>query len=39
MAGLSMQAARSSRPAFGSEHLFSHLWEMEGVARNGEAGI
>ncbi len=31
MAGLSMQAARSSRPASGSEHLFSHLWEMEGV--------
>jgi glycerol-1-phosphate dehydrogenase [NAD(P)+] len=33
MAGLSMQAARSSRPASGSEHLFSHLWEMEGVRR------
>jgi glycerol-1-phosphate dehydrogenase [NAD(P)+] len=31
MAGLSMQAARSSRPASGSEHLFSHLWEMEGL--------
>ncbi len=34
MAGLSMQAARSSRPASGSEHLFSHVWEMEGL-RNG----
>ena len=31
MAGLSMQAARSSRPASGSEHLFSHVWEMEGL--------
>jgi glycerol-1-phosphate dehydrogenase [NAD(P)+] len=29
--GLAMQAARSSRPASGSEHLFSHLWEMEAV--------
>jgi glycerol-1-phosphate dehydrogenase [NAD(P)+] len=28
MAGLAMQAARSSWPASGSEHLFSHLWEM-----------
>jgi glycerol-1-phosphate dehydrogenase [NAD(P)+] len=34
MAGLAMQAARSSRPASGSEHLFSHVWEMEGL-RNG----
>lgn len=33
MAGLAMQAARSSRPASGSEHLFSHLWEMEGLPR------
>ncbi len=31
MAGLAMQAARSSWPASGSEHLFSHLWEMEGI--------
>jgi len=31
MAGLAMQAARSSWPASGSEHLFSHLWEMEGL--------
>jgi glycerol-1-phosphate dehydrogenase [NAD(P)+] len=35
MAGLAMQAARSSRPASGSEHLFSHLWEMEGL-RHGD---
>jgi glycerol-1-phosphate dehydrogenase [NAD(P)+] len=31
MAGLAMQAARSSRPASGSEHQFSHLWEMQGL--------
>lgn len=31
MSGLAMQAHASSRPASGSEHLFSHLWEMEGV--------
>jgi glycerol-1-phosphate dehydrogenase [NAD(P)+] len=34
--GLAMQAARSSRPASGAEHLFSHLWEMEG---RGCAGV
>lgn len=31
MSGLAMQAAQSSRPASGSEHQFSHLWEMEGL--------
>lgn len=31
MAGLAMQTAQSSRPASGAEHLFSHLWEMEGL--------
>ncbi len=31
MSGLAMQAAASSRPASGAEHLFSHLWEMEGL--------
>lgn len=36
MAGLAMQAARSSRPASGCEHYFSHLWEMQGVRRDGE---
>ncbi|MFT4110838.1 sn-glycerol-1-phosphate dehydrogenase [Propionicimonas sp.] len=30
MSGLAMQAHHGSRPASGSEHLFSHLWEMEG---------
>lgn len=31
MSGLAMQTAASSRPASGAEHLFSHLWEMEGL--------
>ena len=35
MAGLAMQAARSSWPASGCEHLFSHLWEMEGLPNAG----
>ena len=30
MSGLAMQAHRSSRPASGAEHQFSHIWEMEG---------
>lgn len=30
LSGLAMQAARSSRPASGAGHQFSHLWEMEG---------
>ena len=29
LTGLSMQAIQSSRPASGSEHLISHLWEMQ----------
>jgi glycerol-1-phosphate dehydrogenase [NAD(P)+] len=35
MSGLAMQAARSSRPASGSEHQFSHLWEMNGLSHHG----
>ncbi|MDR1214198.1 MAG: sn-glycerol-1-phosphate dehydrogenase [Propionibacteriaceae bacterium] len=31
MSGLAMQAYHGSRPASGSEHLFAHLWEMEGL--------
>ncbi len=27
--GFAMQAARSSRPASGAEHQFSHLWDMQ----------
>ena len=30
LSGLAIQAARSSRPASGAGHLFSHVWEMEG---------
>jgi len=36
MCGLAMQAAASSRPASGGEHLFSHLWEMEGLGHDEE---
>jgi glycerol-1-phosphate dehydrogenase [NAD(P)+] len=35
MSGLAMQAAHSSRPASGSEHQFSHLWEMNGLSHRG----
>ena len=28
MTGFAMQAMRDSRPASGSEHLFSHIWDM-----------
>lgn len=31
MTGLAIQATGSSRPASGSEHQFSHLWEMRGL--------
>jgi glycerol-1-phosphate dehydrogenase [NAD(P)+] len=34
LSGLAMQAARSSRPASGAEHLLSHLWEMTGLSHN-----
>jgi glycerol-1-phosphate dehydrogenase [NAD(P)+] len=34
MAGLAMQAAASSRPASGAEHMFSHLWEIEGLGHD-----
>lgn len=36
MSGLAMQAAASSRPASGAEHMFSHLWEMEGLGHDEE---
>ncbi|HEU5326981.1 MAG TPA: sn-glycerol-1-phosphate dehydrogenase [Thermomicrobiales bacterium] len=29
--GVAMQLSQSSRPASGSEHLFSHLWEMQAL--------
>jgi glycerol-1-phosphate dehydrogenase [NAD(P)+] len=33
--GLAMQAVGSSRPASGSEHLFSHIWEMRHLEKDG----
>ena len=38
MAGVAMQISASSRPASGSEHRFSHLWEMQALA-SGEPAI
>ena len=35
LSGFAMQAARSSIPASGTEHLFSHLWNMRGHTYNG----
>lgn len=32
MSGLAMQASGTSRPASGSEHQFSHYWEMQGLS-------
>jgi glycerol-1-phosphate dehydrogenase [NAD(P)+] len=37
MSGFAMQAARSSRPASGAEHQFSHLWDMQHHTHNGVA--
>lgn len=39
LCGLAMQAHQTSRPASGSEHQFSHLWEMEAVGGHGEAVV
>lgn len=33
--GYGMQMYHDSRPASGSEHMFSHVWEMEHLAYNG----
>ena len=35
MSGFAMQAMGSSRPASGSEHQFSHYWDMEDLSFNG----
>lgn len=35
LSGLAMQHCRSSRPASGAEHQFSHLWDMEHHRHNG----
>ncbi len=32
MSGFAMQAIQSSRPASGTEHQFSHCWDMENLA-------
>ena len=34
--GYGMQMKNDSRPASGAEHLFSHIWEMEGLQFGGE---
>jgi glycerol-1-phosphate dehydrogenase [NAD(P)+] len=40
LGGFAMQSLKSSRPASGAEHQFSHLWDMEHHTFNGEmAGI
>lgn len=35
MSGFAMQAISSSRPASGTEHQFSHFWDMEGLCYGG----
>jgi glycerol-1-phosphate dehydrogenase [NAD(P)+] len=37
MGGFAMQWTRTSRPASGAEHLFSHIWDMEHHTHNGAA--
>ncbi len=37
LGGFAMQAMRSSRPASGAEHQFSHLWDMQHHTYNGQA--
>jgi glycerol-1-phosphate dehydrogenase [NAD(P)+] len=37
VSGFAMQAHGNSRPASGSDHQFSHLWEMESLQVGGEA--
>ena len=36
LGGFAMQHARTSRPAAGAEHQFSHLWDMEHHTHNGK---
>lgn len=38
LTGIAMQLSQSSRPASGSEHRFSHLWEMQALG-HGEAVV
>ncbi|MDB6124216.1 MAG: 3-dehydroquinate synthase [Pedosphaera sp.] len=37
LGGFAMQWAKSSRPASGAEHQFSHLWDMQHHTHNGQA--
>src|SRR6185437_9480035 len=37
MSGFAMQAAKTSRPASGAEHQFSHLWDMQHHVYQGAA--
>jgi glycerol-1-phosphate dehydrogenase [NAD(P)+] len=37
LGGFAMQATKSSRPASGAEHQFSHLWDMEHHTHEGSA--
>ncbi len=37
MSGFAMQAVRTSRPASGAEHQFSHLWDMQHHTHHGVA--
>ena len=37
LGGFAMQATRSSRPASGAEHQFSHLWDMQHHTHHGHA--
>ena len=36
MSGFAMQAYQTSRPASGTEHQFSHYWDMEGLCYHGK---
>jgi len=37
LAGFAMQSAKTSRPASGAEHQFSHLWDMQHLVHAGRA--
>ena len=37
LGGFAMQSSRSSRPASGAEHQFSHLWDMQHHTHQGKA--
>ena len=36
MSGFAMQAIQSSRPASGTEHQYSHCWDMEDLYFEGK---